>query len=302
MKAYNNDEDPEETAHMVLNSYFDVKVKGTEYEDYNDMPEDIEETFDEEYMHEGEGMCMECGSMLNEEGMCMECGVNMNESKRKKIKLKESELVSLIKKMVMESVPGLAVTNKSREGSKKETDKYYGEVDKKMKSYLKFDGNDNPEFPHQVGTGEKMARKNTPEQQDEIAKNYAGLENLEYDVEPSDRFKERLKMAIEGHSHMGNATETPKPSIKPSNDAPKGKEAKEKSGNQIKTDTPKKIEKQVKNRKKDLENRVIYKKEKVPVDTAKKNDKTLNESKVPNNVLTEIEKMKKLSSYNKRTQ
>jgi hypothetical protein len=125
---------------------------------------------------------------------------------------------------------------------------------------------------------------------------------LEYDVEPSDRFKERLKMAIEGHSHMGNATETPKPSIKPSNDAPKGNEAKEKSGNQIKTETPKKIEKQVKNRKKDMENRKLYKKEIVPVNTSKKEDKSLNESKLPKGVIDEIQKMKKLSSYNKRTQ
>jgi hypothetical protein len=120
-----------------------------------------------------------------------------------------------------------------------------------MKKYLKFEGNDNPEFPHQVG-GEKIARKNTPAQEDEMRRNFAGLENLEYDVEPSEGFKERMKMAIEGNSKMGNGTETPKPSIKPSNDAPKGKEAKEKSGNQIKTDTAKKIEKQVKNRKRIL--------------------------------------------------
>jgi hypothetical protein len=47
---------------------------------------------------------------------------------------------------------------------------------------------------------------------------------------------------------------------------------------------------------------VIYKKEKVPVDTSKKTDKTLSESKLPENVVSEIEKMKKLSSYNKKTQ
>lgn len=274
-----------------------------EYNNLMKMFEPAEESdIDESDTYEGAGMCSECGSMLNEEGMCMECGMKLNESKKRKLRLKESELVSIIKQMVMETIPGLTVTNKSREGSKKETNKYYGEVDSKMKEYRKFKGNDNPEFPHQVGTGEKMARENTPEQEDEVARNFAGLQNLEYDVEPSDRFKERLKMAIEGHSHMGNATETPKPSIKPSNDAPKGNEAKEKSGNQIKTETPKKIEKQVKNRKKDMENRKLYKKEIVPVNTSKKEDKSLNESKLPKGVIDEIQKMKKLSSYNKRTQ
>jgi len=269
-----------------------------------------------EYGEYGEekGMCSECGSMLNEEGICSECSTRggMNEydideeylweSKKKKIRLKESELVYLIKKMVNESIPGLNAANKSKEGSKKDSSKHYSEVDAKMKKHLKFEGNDNPEFPKQVGTGEKVARKNTPTQEDEIGRNFAGLQNLEYDVEPSEKFKERLKMAIEGHSKMGNGTETPKPSIKPSNKAPKGKEAKEKSGNQVKTDTSKKIEKQVKNRKKDTENKVIYKKEKVPVDTSKKSDKSLNETKLPSNVIQEIEKMKKLSSYNKRTQ
>lgn len=272
-----------------------------QYDDeIDEMYDDTVETYDE--FNEERGMCMECGSMLNEEGMCMECDSRMNESKKKKIRLKESELVSMIKQMVMETIPGLTVTNKSREGSKKETNKYYADVDSKMKKYLKFEGNDNPEFPHQVNSGEKVARKNTPSQEDEMRRNFAGLENLEYDIEPSDKFKERLKMAIEGHPHMGNATETPKPSIKPSNDAPKGKEAKEKSGNQIKTDTSKKIEKQVKNRKKDMENRKLYKKEVLPVDTNKKQDKSLSESKMSKNVIEEIQMMKKLSSYNKKTQ
>jgi hypothetical protein len=88
---------------------------------YDEMSQyDEEESmYDEESMYEGQGMCNECGSMLNEEGMCMECGMKLNETKSKKIRLKESELVSIIKKMVMETIPGLTVTNKSREGSKK---------------------------------------------------------------------------------------------------------------------------------------------------------------------------------------
>jgi len=294
--AYNNEKQPEEAAHMVLSKYFDTNV------DDSESPEDLDETYDEGYMYEEKDMCMECGSMLNEEGMCMECSGSMRESKKRKIRLRESELVNLIKKMVNETIPGLTMANKSKEGSKKDSTKHYGEVDAKMKKYLKFEGNDNPEFPNQINKGEKVARKNTDKQESEMRKNFAGLENLEYDIEPSENFKKRLKMAIEGHPHMGNAMETPKPSIKPTNDAPKGKEAKEKSGNTVKTDTAKKIDKQVKDRKEDKQKRVIYKKEKVPVDTAKKDDKSLKETKVPNNVIDEIKKMKKLSLYNKRTQ
>ena len=59
----------------------------------------LEEDMDEE-------VC-ECGGMMNEEGMCSECGKMMYESNKKTLKLTESELVSLISRMVSEaSVPG----------------------------------------------------------------------------------------------------------------------------------------------------------------------------------------------------
>ena len=62
------------------------------------------------------GACDECGSPLNEEGMCSECGTGMYESRKSVLRLNESELVSLIKKMVVDSkknlseaIPGLEV-------------------------------------------------------------------------------------------------------------------------------------------------------------------------------------------------
>ena len=59
----------------------------------------------------------------------------------------------------------------------------------------------------------------------------------------------------------------------------------------------KKIEKQVKDRQKDKDDRVLYPKEKVPV-------KKINESRIGFNqvINDEIEKMRRLSSYNKKTQ
>jgi hypothetical protein len=83
--------------------------------------------------------------------------------------------------------------------------------------------------------------------------------------------------------------------VKPTNGSKLGEVSKDKDGNSIPTpETGKKIEKQMKDRKKDKDERVLYKKEAVPT----------NESKVSfNNVLLEeINKMKTLSSYNKKTQ
>ena len=145
-----------------------------------------------------------------------------------------------------------------------------------------------------------MAYKNTTKEDEFIANNRGGgLQNLDYDIEPDEKFKERQKKAIEGHSTMGNAPVGEKPSIEPSNGADKGDEPENKEGNVIKTpETAKKINKQVKDREKDKKERVIYKKEAVP--TAKK---SVNESIEENiDVQKEINKMKSIALYNRKTQ
>lgn len=250
----------------------------------------------EEEISEEKGMCSECGAMLNEEGMCNECGPMKNESKKRTVRLTESQLLKVIKNLVSEQIPGLEIYKKAHKGSGGEGKSHLKDVEKKMKDYMSFDGNDNPEFPKQIGKGEKVAVNNTSEQDEEVAKNFAGLQNLNYDVEPSEKFKERLKMAIEGDSKMGNAPITPKASIQPSNGAEKGEESEHKSANTIPTpDTAKKINKQVKDREEDKKKRVIYSKEAVPVKTESESDKK--------GVLTEeIQKMKNITFYNKKTQ
>ena len=240
------------------------------------------------------GGYMEEEDMTENKQMCNECG-GMYESKKKTVRLTESELIKLISKMVSESIPGLQAAEKLHLESGKENKAHLADVETKMKKLASFDGNDNPEFPKAIGKGEKVARKNTPEQEEEIAKNYAGLENLEYDIEPSEQFKKRLKMAIEGDTLMGNGKVTEPASIKPSNGADKGNEAKEKEGNHIQTpETAKKIEKQVKDREEDKKNRVLYSKEKVPVSESKVNFSSVLDA--------EIKKMKNISEYNKKTQ
>jgi hypothetical protein len=240
-----------------------------------------EETPDE--MGEEKKCCEKCGKE-----MC-ECGGGMYESKKKTLRLTETELTKMITKMVSESIPGLDAAKKSHTESGKENKANIASVEKKIAATMKFDGNDNPEFPKAIGKGEKVARKNTPAQEDEIKKNFAGLENLDYDIEPDQKFKDRLKKAIEGHTTMGNAPTTEKTDVKPSNGAKLGEEPKDKDGNVIPTpETAKGIEKQVKDRQKDKDNRELYNKQAVPVKS-----KSINE---------EVEKMKKMFKYNEKTQ
>jgi hypothetical protein len=263
---------------------FENMLRGRRKHSYVDKGEETPEEMGEE-----KKSCEKCGKEI------CECGGGMYESKKKTVRLTESELIKLISKMVNESIPGLQAAEKSHLESGKENKAHLADVETKMKKLASFDGNDNPEFPKAIGKGEKVARKNTPEQEEEIAKNYAGLENLEYDIEPSEQFKKRLKMAIEGDTLMGNGKVTEPASIEPSNGADKGVEAKEKEGNHIQTpETAKKIEKQVKDREEDKKNRVLYSKEKVPVSESKVNFSNVLEE--------EIKKMKNISEYNKKTQ
>lgn len=224
-------------------------------------------------MYEEKEVCSECGSMLNEEGTCNECGGMMNESK-KKIRLTESELVKLIK-TIAESVPGLETYKSSHKASGKENSDAMSDTEKKIKDYLSFDGNDNPEFPKQVGKGEKAARQNTSEEDEVVADNRGGgLEDLDYEQEPSKQFKDRLKMALTGDSKMGN-----------SHDA----------ANVIPSKLGEKILKKVERKDKKEDKAPMYVKDPAPVTN-------LNESVTKSNVLSEINRMKDMVNYNKKTQ
>ena len=123
---------------------------------------------------------------------------------------------------------------------------------------------------------------------------------MTYDIEPSTQFKDRLKKAIDGHSTMGNAPTTVKPSIKPSNGADKGEESKDKDGNVIATpETGKKFEKESKRRIEIKKKEPRYNKEAQPT-TKSVNESKENSSKTV--IEEEIKKMKNLLSYNKKTQ
>lgn len=203
----------------------------------------------------------------------------VNENKTKKVlRLTESELIKLIGKMVNEAVvPGLETLKTTRTGSGKESSEHLSDVEKKMKDYLSFDGNDNPEFPKQVSKGEKVADNNT-EEEDAFVDSFRGgtLLDLDYDSEPSEQFKDRMKKALEGDSTMGNSQEY---------------------ANVIKTETGKKLAKVADKKEKEEENMPMYVKDPAPI-------KNVNESENESSTLieNEIKRMKMMVEYNKKTQ
>jgi hypothetical protein len=228
--------------------------------------EDIYETTCEKC---GKQLC-ECGDMYEEES------INETTKPKKIFRLTEAQLIDMISKMVNESIPGLSAVENAHKIGNKETKEHMANVDKKIKGALSIDGNDNPEFPKPIGKGEKMAVNNTEDMDEEMSMDRG--ENpldLDYDHEPSDSFKERVKKALEGHSSMGNAD----------------------GGNTIPSDTGKNIASTAEKRKKHKEDAPMYVKDVQPVNEGEKiKDSTKSV------LQEEITKMKKLSSYNKKTQ
>jgi hypothetical protein len=256
-------------------------VDGKEY--------DVEECWTKEMGEEKEEECEECGDTEMKEGTCekcgkelCECGGGMYESKKKRtIRLTESELTKLIAKMVNESIPGLDAVKSAHDGDK-ETKQHLSDVEKKMKDSASFDGNDNPEFPKPIGKGEKVARQNTEKENEYVEDTRGGtLLNLEYNTEPSDQFKDRLKKALEGDASTGNSQEY---------------------ANVIKSDTGKNLAKQAERKKKkeDSEYTVSWGHSwKSPEEVKVVNETTF---KMSNVLKEEIKKMKDMVNYNKKTQ
>jgi hypothetical protein len=231
--------------------------------------------------------CTECGDgqMEEEAEYCDACdrvksecvcesGSEMNESK-KSIRLTESELVELIKKMVNEAVPGMETYNAAHKASGKENSDALSDVEKKIKDYLNFDGNDNPEFPNQIG-GEVKARKADEAEQDEVADHRGGgLEDLVYDVDPSKEAQDRHEKALKGDTTMGNSQD---------------------AANVIPSKLGEKIIKKVKRKDKEEAEAPMYAKDAQPV-------KIVKEAEEEKNVISEeISRMKAMAKYNEKTQ
>jgi hypothetical protein len=236
----------------------------------------------EDEVEEGED-CMECGGISMEEGetcekcgqeIC-ECGTMKNEGKLS-IRLSESELVTLIKKMVSEAVPGMETYEKSHKGSGSQNNEALSDVEKKIKDYLNFDGNDNPEFPNQIG-GEVKARRADEKESEEVADHRGGgLEDLIYDVDPSKEAQDRHEMALKGDTKMGNSQD---------------------AANVVPSKLGEKIIKKVKRKDKEEGKMPMYNKDVQPSREVKE-----SEQAAENVISEEIQRMKQMASYNKKTQ
>lgn len=246
---------------------------GYPMEEENEDPQfgDIDKLLDagaEEEVSEEAHVCEKCGKEV------CECG-DMYESK-KSIQISESELVKIIRKMVAESVPGLSTFEKAHKESGSQNKEALSDIEKKIKEYLNFDGNDNPEFPNQIG-GEVKARRADEKEAEEVADHRGGgLEDLIYDIDPSEEAQERHKKALTGDSTMGNSQD---------------------AANVVPSKLGEKIIKKVKRKDKEEAAAPMYNKDVQPVKVVKE-----SEDASTNVISEEIKRMKEMVSYNQKTQ
>jgi hypothetical protein len=220
-------------------------------------------------------------------------GIEKESVEKRVVTLSEAQMTELLKKIIKEAAETMDATTQGalRDSAKQNADALAA-VEKKIKDYLSFKGNDNPKFPNQIGMGdEKAARQNTSDQDQEVNDNRGrGPQDLDYDTdgvddngEPAKKFRDRAKKALVGDSTMGNSPD---------------------AGNAIKTDVGEKMAKNVERRRENLRKEPIYPKEAVPVKTKPEKEplRPVNEEKENPLLKEEMERMKQMVSYNKKTQ
>ena len=236
--------------------------------------------------------------------------------KENKVRFTEEELIDLIEKLVSEEkeAPGIAITKKNLKTSKEVNDESLKDTNKKMKEYLK-DGskeeyNPNPQhFPKGNGELAKMDKmayvpsEAVDEYEDAFA--YPGQTNLRFDeIKPVD---EKIDMYLKGDSKTGNAQ--------------KNKEGKD-LGNAVSSKVGDKFKKNYDENLYGAEQAdASYKRQSQPVDVAGENKQsgglkkgsTAKAQKIMNQLESiedkkskimseEMDKMKNLIGYNRKTQ
>jgi hypothetical protein len=255
-------------------------------------------------------------SLTESELIDMVENIVMEQKKKKEEDVKVSKVVDKVKDTINKKyVSGLAKTQKSLDKSKKENDDYISSVTKKMKEYLKDGSTEgyemNPtQFPKGNGQDKKDDTKayHASDAVDEYieAFSYPGMTNLVYDeIKPED---EKIEMYLKGDSKTGNAQV-------------------DKSGKALGNVVPSKTgERFKKNYDENLygaeQMEVSYKRYPQPVDVAGEKTQSGNlknlkgaakaqkimsklgesENKKTQVISEEMEKMKNLISYNKKTQ
>ena len=181
------------------------------------------------------------------------------------------------------AVPGLDAYKKATKKSKSETDAYHKDTKKKFKDYDSFEGNESPEFPHQEDSktnadGQFQYYRNDDEQEEFIDVNRGmglqdadGVENLA-----------KISDYLEGSSETGNAqTDADGVAL----------------GNVVPSDLGKKMQKTMKLKKKK------YLDDLNTMSNDRRYSPNIQKIKtVKEEVVNDMVNMKKLWSYNKKTQ
>ena len=207
------------------------KYNKKEVDEYSDNEDDFDEDEDNEYEGEYENNDSEFDELdLDDETDWTQLTERKSTGNNNVLSLRESELIDMIEKIVLEQkvkdraetsniakkeAEGLKKTNKVLELDKKENDNYAKEVVIKMKDYMKdmfmggkgYDENpdDFPQSNYDMEKDHNEMKYNPSEAVDEYieAFSYPGMTNLVYDeIKPDD---EMISNQIKGNSKNGNA-------------------------------------------------------------------------------------------------
>tara|TARA_R110000744_G_scaffold284263_1_gene395607 strand:+ start:510 stop:1463 length:954 start_codon:yes stop_codon:yes gene_type:complete len=180
--------------------------------------------------------------------------------------------------------PGLDTYEKAAKKSKTENDKAMKDTEKKFKEYDTFEGSESPEFPHQENSktnadGQFQYYRNTEEDQ-EFVDDFAHPGLIDYDI--NNLNLDRLTKYLEGSSETGNAQ-----TDKDGNGL----------GNVVPSDLGKKMMKSAENRKEKIAQ------QKASMSNLRGYTPDVQKVKqVKEGTEKDMDKMKKLWSYNKNTQ
>lgn len=135
----------------------------------------------------------------------------------------ESELKPIVEKELLKrrlkgmvneadsyNFPGYTVTNKALKDSGKQNSEAMKLVSDKLKKYLDFKNNSNPQFPHQNNSktdyNSPMYRNST--EQEEYIEDWRGmgLEDAQYSTKPNKQFEDQVKDYMQGSTRTGNNT------------------------------------------------------------------------------------------------
>lgn len=206
--------------------------------------------------------------------------VKESKTGKKVLRLSESELIDLIERLVSEQkVPGMDAYEKAHKESGKENKENDELVAKKMKEYTDIEGNIGDEFPNQNGGEVKAERVEKDEEIEFIEDMKGGIHAMEYD-RTNDEFEEKVEKQLSGDSTQGNAQvdEDGNP-----------------LGNVVPTKTGEKFSKT-------RERQGLNNEKKKGYNTFPQKVETVNESMINESVKSDMDKMRHLVLYSKRTQ